>query len=170
MRFPYQWKCGLQSSGSWHHGRLHSVTTQKTTFHRVNTVLRSKWKDVTCSCTGVGARIEISISWKSGAQKQRISNTITLIDQPATFIHADIYKQQKTRSKLLSRNKCISWLSSSYIQNATLTDLGSLHVPVCHQTCIPFHQLISGEIMTAENIKHIKMPGNCFCYYTHFSK
>lgn len=45
------------------------------------------------------------MSWKSAAQKQRISKTITLIDHPATFIHAEIYKQQKVESELLMQEQ-----------------------------------------------------------------
>jgi ABC-type polar amino acid transport system ATPase subunit len=58
---------------------------------------------ITCSCTGVGAKIEIWISWKSGAQKQRISSTITLIDHPATLIHDEIYKTRQTKPELLKQ-------------------------------------------------------------------
>jgi len=59
--------------------------------------------DITCSCTGVGAKIETWITWKSGAQKQRISNTTTLIDQPATLTQDEIYKTQQTKSELLKQ-------------------------------------------------------------------
>jgi ribosomal protein S13 len=69
----------------------------------INTVPIIHGNEITCSCTGVGAKIETWVSWKSGAQKQRISNTTTLNDHQTTLIHDEIYKTQQTKSELLKQ-------------------------------------------------------------------